>query len=114
MLAPKYELDNLICFVDANGAQNDGYVKDILDLGDLQLKIKSFGWETYSIDGNDLDEISSTMVSLKRNGKPICVILNTKKGKGVSFMGSPTWHAKVPSKEEYLNALLELGDESNS
>jgi transketolase len=114
MLAPKYELDNLICFVDANGAQNDGFVKDILDLGDLQLKIKSFGWETYSIKGNDLEELSATMNSLEKNSKPICIILNTTKGKGVSFMGSPAWHARVPSKEEYVNAMLELDDESNS
>jgi len=114
MLAPKYELDNLICFIDANGAQNDGYVKDILDLGDLQSKIKSFGWQTYSIDGHNLEELSVTMNSLEKNRKPICIILNTIKGKGVSFMGSPAWHAKVPSKEEYLNALSELNDESNS
>ena len=86
----------------------------IFDLGNLESKIKSFGWETYSIDGNDLGELSDTMNSLKKNGTPICIILNTTKGKGVSFMGSPAWHAKVPSKEEYLNALLELDDESNS
>lgn len=114
MLAPKYELDNLVCFIDCNGAQNDGYVKDILDLGDLHSKIKSFGWETYSIDGHDLEEISSTMKNCKKNGKPVCIIMNTIKGKGVSFMENAAWHAKVPSNEEYLNALLELEDESNT
>ena len=114
MLAPKYKLDNLICFVDSNGAQNDGYVKDILDLGDLGSKIKLFGWETYSIDGHDLEELSSTVESCKRDGRPICIILNTIKGKGVSFMENDLWHAKVPTNEEYLDALLELDNESNS
>ena len=40
--------------------------------------------------------------------KPTCIILNTKKGHGVSFMESPEWHAKVPNEEEYKKAIEEL------
>ena len=113
MLAPKYELDNLVCFIDYNKAQNDGYVKDILDMGDLSAKIKSFGWDTCVIDGHDLEDIDSVMKGLKEHKKPICIILDTIKGKGVSFMEDPEWHAKAPNEQEYNNALKELGYESN-
>ena len=112
MLAPKYELDNLICFIDYNKAQNDGYVKDILDIGDLITKIESFGWGTQIIDGHSLNDID---IAIKNTPffKPTCIILDTVKGKGVSFMEQPEWHAKAPNKEEYNNALEELGYESN-
>ena len=113
MLAPKYELDNLVCFIDYNKSQNDGYVKDILDMGDLGAKIKSFGWDTYVIDGHSLTNIDLVMLGLKDHKKPICIILDTVKGKGVSFMEEPEWHAKAPNKEEYLQSLKELGYESN-
>ena len=113
MLAPKYELDNLVCFIDYNKSQNDGYVKDILDMGDLKSKIKSFGWDTYVIYGHDLEDIDSVMSGLRNHKKPICIILDTVKGKGVSFMEEPEWHAKAPNEEEYNNALKELGYESN-
>ena len=113
MLAPKYELDNLVCFIDYNKSQNDGYVKDILDMGDLKSKIKSFGWDTYVINGHYLEDIDSVMSGLRNHKKPICIILDTVKGKGVSFMEEPEWHAKAPNEEEYNNALKELGYESN-
>ena len=116
MLAPKYELDNLVCFVDYNKSQNDGYVKDILDMGDLEAKIKSFGWNTYTVDGHDLEEIDEIMKYAEKDfvkNPPTCIILDTVKGKGVSFMEEPEWHAKAPNKEEYLQSLKELGYESN-
>lgn len=113
MLAPKYKLDNLICFIDYNKAQNDGYVTDILDLGDLDSKIKSFGWEVLSVDGNNMTDIENTFNEMNQTQKPTCVILNTTKGKGVSFMETPEWHAKAPSKEEYEKAVKELNYESN-
>jgi|TARA_R110000824_G_scaffold207562_2_gene393008 transketolase len=118
MLAPKYQLDNLICIVDYNKAQNDGFVKDILDIGDLSCKIESFGWEVVTIDGHNMQSIEHTFKNLEPRSmlctKPICVILDTVKGKGVSFMETPAWHAKVPSQEEYTEALKELSYESNS
>lgn len=113
MLAPKYKLENLTCFVDYNKAQNDGYVKDILDMGDLKSKIQSFGWNTLITDGHDINDINETMLFDKNGHKPTCIILDTVKGKGVSFMEHPEWHAKAPNKEEYNNALKELGYESN-
>ena len=108
MLAPKYDLDNLICFIDNNKAQNDGYTTDILDMGDLEQKIKSFDWHTVTVDGHNIEEIREAVTSRPRR-KPTCVILDTIKGKGVSFMENPSWHAKAPNEQEYKDALEELG-----
>ena len=114
MLSPKYKLDNLVCIIDRNKAQNDGFVSDILDMGDLSQKIDSFGWDVFEIDGHNMEEIGNTFNNLKQNNRPICVILNTVKGKGVSFMEDPAWHAKAPSAEQYKAAIKELNIESNS
>ncbi len=113
MLAPKYKLNNLICFIDCNKAQNDGYTKDILDMGNLQTKINSFGWETLICDGHDDEKIKACVQNSGQWNAPVCIILDTIKGKGVSFMEHPDWHAKAPSEEEYKLALKELGYESN-
>ena len=81
MLAPKYKLNNLVCFIDYNKSQNDGYVKDILDLGDLKTKINSFGWETKVVDGHNIEEINNSIKDLGQWDYPVCIILNTIKGK---------------------------------
>lgn len=108
LLAPKYKLDNLIFIVDKNGSQNDGATNDILPLGDLETKARTFGWETTTIDGHNTDQISQYLQNLQPNGLPKFVVANTIKGKGVSFMEHYEWHAKAPSKEDYEKALKEL------
>jgi transketolase len=106
MLAPKYKLNNLVCFLDMNGSQNDGYVKDILPLNDMIQHATSFGWEAHQIDGHDETQLELTLG--QHRTKPLFVILNTIKGKGVSFMESKEWHAKVPNETEYIKAKTEL------
>lgn len=113
MLAPTYNLDNLTCIIDYNKAQNDGWVSDILDMGNIADKLKSFGWNTVRVDGHDLEQIHESMMYNRCGDKPTCIILDTIKGHGVSFMTDPEWHAKAPSDEEYKQALKELGYESN-
>lgn len=110
MLAPKYNLDNLIVFVDHNGSQNDGFVKDTLNIEPLMDKILAFNWNVKSISGHNLEEIDTAVKeALNENQqKPTCIILKTQKGKGVSFLQDPAWHAKVPNEQEYKKALEEL------
>ena len=80
----------------------------------LYKKIESFGWNVIVVDGHDQAEIHKYFDPYwKIKGKPTCFILDTIKGKGVSFMVDPEWHAKAPSDEEYNKALKELGYESN-
>ena len=60
MLAPKFNLNNLITFIDYNGAQSDGLVSDLLDLEPLKQKITSFNWNVLSISGHNLQEIENS------------------------------------------------------
>ena len=110
MLAPKFKLNNLIVFVDDNGSQNDGFVKDTLDLEPITDKILAFNWNVISISGHDMDEIEVAVKNGldKNQEKPTCIVMKTQKGKGVSFLQDPVWHAKVPNEEEYKKALEEL------
>ena len=91
---PKTTLNNLICIVDWNKGQNDGYTEDF-----------SIMYE--NIDGHDMEKISNELGDI--GNKPVCLILDTVKGKGVSFMEHPSWHCKVPTDVEYEMAMKELG-----
>ena len=110
MYYPKTQLKNLVCIVDWNKGQNDGYTKDFSVMYDnLKERISSFGWDTRLVNGHDMDAIKTTLTLNEYDGKPLCIILDTIKGKGVSFMEDPAWHCKVPTEEEYEIAMKELG-----
>ncbi len=114
MYYPKTKLSNLVCIIDWNKGQNDGYTIDFSIMYDnLHERIESFGWDTKVIDGHNVDEIRNSLSnesnSFRKVNKPLCLILNTIKGKGVSFMEHPSWHCKVPTEEEYKIAMKELG-----
>ena len=105
---PKTTLNNLICIVDWNKGQNDGYTEDFsIMYENLEERISSFGWDTRVIDGHDMKKISNELGDI--GNKPVCLILDTIKGKGVSFMEHPSWHCKVPTDVEYEMAMKELG-----
>ncbi|MDO4370943.1 MAG: transketolase [Clostridia bacterium] len=110
MYAGAHQLDNLIAFVDSNKVQLDGTVKEVLDTGDLKAKFESFGFFTQSIDGHDVEAISDAIDRAKaEKGRPSMIILNTVKGKGVSFMeGRHEWHGKTPNDEQFKMAFDEL------
>jgi Transketolase, N-terminal subunit len=107
MSAAHYRLDNLVVIVDKNGLQYDGDTSEVLELGNLADKWKAFGWETYNIDGHSVKELYNVL-TIKAN-RPIAVIANTVKGKGVSFMeNNPAWHNGRLTKELYEKAITEL------
>ena len=109
MYYPKTGMKNMICIVDWNKGQNDGYSKDFSIMYDnLQERISSFGWDTKMVDGHDMKSIRDSFNDMDGD-KPLCIILDTIKGKGVSFMENPAWHCKVPTDEEYEIAMKELG-----
>ena len=102
----------MICIIDWNKGQNDGYSEDVSIMYDnLEERVKSFGWDTRVIDGHDMESIRFELSLNKYDsmGTPLCIILDTIKGKGVSFMEHPDWHCKVPTDEEYEIAMKELG-----
>jgi len=110
--AAKYKLDNLVCIVDNNGLQNDGFTKDQLpNIEPLGPKWELFGWEVIEIDGHDVAQIIDAFAKARTiKGKPVCIIAKTVKGKGVSFMENECiWHGKVINDEQYKQAIEELG-----
>lgn len=111
MYASHKKLDNLIAFTDNNQLQIDGPTKDINNLEHLEEKWSAFGWDVYSIDGHDINSIYDSINKAKLiKNKPSMIILNTIKGKGVSFVeeayvGS---HNMKINKEQLEIALKEL------
>ena len=85
MFAAAKKLGNLVLLLDVNGKQLDGCTKDILDTFDLAAKLKAFGFDTVSIDGNDIEAVYNALERTRQGGdKPYAVVLNTVKGKGVA------------------------------
>ncbi|AGT33644.1 transketolase [Geobacillus genomosp. 3] len=109
--AVKYQLDNLFIFVDYNNLQIDGFCHEVMPLLDLEKKFEAFGCETRYINGHSMEQIVETLdeITLNKNGKPKCVILETVKGKGVSYMENVAeWHGIAPNDEEYERAMEEI------
>ncbi len=109
MAAAHYKLDRLTVLVDRNRLQIDGPVSEVMSLGDLHAKLAAFGFAVEEADGHDFDDLRRALDG-GQAGKPLCVICNTVKGKGVSFMeGKLEWHGKAPSGDQLAQALEELG-----
>jgi len=119
MFASANKVDNLIAIVDLNGQQIDGSTSDVLDIGNLNDKFSSFGWNVIEIDkGNNMEEIFNALVKARElagNKKPVAVLMKTIMGNGVDFMmHTHDWHGKAPNDEQLEIALTQnpetLGD----
>jgi len=109
MSAAHYKLNNVCAIVDYNKVQENGFVKDIMDLEPLAEKWKSFGWDVVEVDGHDFTQIIDALNKFDAAKKPYVIIAHTVKGKGVSFMeGACKWHGKAPNKDELNAGLKEL------
>jgi transketolase len=113
MFAPHNKLDNMIVTVDLNGRQIDGDTKDVLSLGDVEGKWRTFGWDVMTIEnGNDMAAVVSGLKEAKSRlgkGKPVCVLLKTEMGFPIDFMvGTHKWHGAAPNDEQLANALGQL------
>ena len=111
MESAHYKLDNLIAIIDKNNLQIDGKVCCVMEIQPLAEKYRSFGWHVIVIDGHNMEDILQGFnEASKVKGKPVVIIANTIKGKGVSFMEDVAgWHGKSPNREELDKALNELG-----
>jgi transketolase len=111
MEAGHFHLDNIIAIIDCNRLQIDGLVSDVMQVEPLDAKYSSFGWEVLRIDGHDMNQIVDAFKKARAvEGKPVVILADTVKGKGVSFMeNQPGWHGKAPNRAELDTALKELG-----
>lgn len=113
LAAAHYKLDNLTVLVDNNRLQLDGTVEEIMGEGDLAAKFAAFGFAVRRVDGHDFDRLLAAL-DCREEGKPMCLICDTVKGKGVSFMENQVeWHGKAPDAQQLEQALRELGGEGN-
>jgi len=110
MAASQYKLDNLTAFIDRNRLQITNNTEDVMGLEPLGDKWRSFGWEVVEVDGNDVEELVNVLSKTpKTSGKPTLILANTVKGKGISFAENQVgWHHRVPTEEEYNQAMEEL------
>jgi len=114
------KLDELVVIIDHNKLQSDTLVSQVSNLGDLEAKLKAFGWHVARTDGNDLKQLSATLQAcLAIRGKPKIIVADTVKGKGVSFMEHTSidsdvelykFHSGAPSEEAYVAGAQELID----
>ena len=109
LAGPQYKLDNLFAIVDRNNYQQTGFNADIMSVGDLESKWKSFGWHVKSVDGHNVEELYDAFTAEKKQNKPIAIIAHTIKGKGFSFSeNNNDWHHAPLTKSLYEVAINEL------
>jgi len=115
LFAAHHQLNNFMTIVDENGFQAMGPTHEVLNLGSIEDKFESFGFEVASVDGHDelaIDEAISKLWA-SQSGNPKALIAKTVKGKGVSFMENDNiWHYTRLSEDAYLQALQEVGEVS--
>jgi transketolase len=110
MAAGHFGLDKLICIVDRNRLQQGDRTEPTMGLDPLPDKFRAFGWAVRETNGHDHEALLATFAAVPfEPGKPSCVIANTTKGRGVSFIEDRTeWHHRVPTDAEYEQAVAEL------
>jgi transketolase len=104
-------LGRLIAFVDNNGWQSGGIIKDVSGLTNISAPFAAFGWHTEEIDGHDFDQILGAIEKAQaETERPSVIVAHTIKGKGIPFTENDNaWHKRVPNKEELAAALKYLG-----
>ena len=111
MFAAAQKLDRLCVIVDYNKWQATARSEETLQLAPLREKWAAFGWDAHRIDGHDVAGLARLMQAVPNgSGKPVALIADTVKGKGVSFMEDDNnWHYRAPTADEVRRAHAELG-----
>jgi transketolase len=112
LFAAQQRLGRLCAIVDFNKLQSLAPVSDTIALEPFGAKWRSFGWRVMRIDGHDHRALRSALDAPGTSrGRPLCVIADTVKGKGVSFMENRVlWHYRAPAGHEFAAAMRELGE----
>jgi len=118
MAAAHYDLDNLVAIVDHNTLQITGRTRDVCSNEPLDEKFRAFNWDVRVVDGHSMSQLteafSRRVHAAPARARPLAIIANTTKGRGVSFMQDVAkWHHGVPSDAEYDKAIAELDEAIN-
>lgn len=115
--AVNFGLHEITAIIDHNKLQSDTFVKNVSDLGDLEAKLRAFGWRVERCDGNDIGAFSTTLAAVRGDTRPKIIIADTVKGKGVSFMEHTSldsdlamyrFHSGAPDARSYRLAAQEI------
>ena len=112
MAGSKYKLDNLVAIIDRNHLQISGDTEDVMPIDSIRERWTAFGWDVKETNGDAMDDILRTFRSIDySNGKPHLVVINTTKGRGVSFMeGIAKWHHGVLNEQQCREAVKEISE----
>lgn len=109
LFAAEHKLNNLVCIVDRNRLSVTKVIESEVVFGGFKEKMNLFDWDCIEIDGHNFNEIFNAFQQHENSSRPLMILANTIKGKGVSFMESVTkWHHSVPSEKEVELARKEL------
>jgi transketolase len=114
MAGGHHKLGNLVAVIDKNGLQMTGHTRDVMNIDPLDEKLRAFGWDVVEIDGNDMYAVCEAFQNLPPSDpftrrRPVAIISNTVKGKGVDFMEDVAkWHGGGIAKEQLDEALLSV------
>ena len=115
-------LHEIVAIVDHNKIQSDTWVDSVSALGDVEAKLRAFGWHVSRVDGHDVEALGRTMRALDAvTDRPKVIVADTVKGKGVSFMEGPAtkpgelyvYHSGAPAEVAYVSGLEQLLDRAN-
>ena len=112
MFAGNHKLDNLCLIVDHNGLQIDGTIDEVNSAMPIADKFRAFKFHVVELaDGNDFDQLRAAFAEARATkGMPTCIVADTVKGKGVSFMeGQAAWHGGAPNDAQWAQIEQELG-----
>ncbi len=112
MFAVAHKVDNLIGIIDWNKQQIDGPIEKVLPGGDLIAKWEAFGWNVLETNGNNFDELLTSLDKAKAmcgRSKPVMILMHTEMGHGIDFMTNNfKWHGVAPNDEQLKNALSQV------
>ncbi|MFH1880863.1 MAG: transketolase [Bacillota bacterium] len=110
MAAANYKADNLVAIIDRNHVQATDETAKIMDSGNIEAKFRAFGWKTFSIDGHNMEEIVNALDQAETvKGKPVAIIADTIKGKGVRFAeGKAAFHNGTLTQQQFDEAMAGL------
>lgn len=115
MFAGNHALDNLVVVVDHNGLQIDGTIEEVNSAMPIADKFRAFKFHVIELaDGNDMAQVRAAFEAAREvKGQPVCIVAETVKGKGVSYMENQVgWHGKAPNDEQFEQAMTELAKEA--
>jgi transketolase len=109
MAVSHFGVAGITAIVDYNHLQTDGTTEEVMDTGDVRAKFAAFGWEAVEIDGHDMTTVVETLEWSRTSERPVAIVCQTRKGRGVSLMeGRFGFHGKPPTPEQAEEALAEL------